>query len=501
MRPRSSLLAASLGACALLALPVVGCGDDPTAPPREGATRLFVDTDLPTPEIASRLRIDLYRADGTWFDSREVDTSVASTFPASFDLAAPSSGAVAITVRLRVFPQGATRAYRGERFVPYAQVFAPPPAPQEETPRLLDGDVDRTPETEPLPSLTVDRLVTLRAEAGKQASVTVVLHGACVGVMADLATGASCVQDARTLEPLADPSDPTGPSHTDDLREPCDGVDPGPDRVCVPGGVFVLGDRRAPFIDDEDGFFLDMRTERVVRLPRFLVDRAEITVARYRAARKAGFKTSQYQPKDNPEELSEDPLSSTSCTYTLASREREGHPLNCLPWGAFRELCAYLGGDLPTEAQWEYVASSAGSSVERPYPWGDAEPSCDRAVYARAAAIQPDNCDLHPALPSGEVAKGDVTPLGVHDLGGSLSEFVIDGPSEYDGEAWIAQPFGEPLVPNAVKATDKTTDDDRYILRGGSWASPANVTRTTFRLRGSAASPFYGARCVYPVDR
>ena len=90
----------------------------------------------------------------------------------------------------------------------------------------------------------------------------------------------------------------------------------------------------------------------------------------------------------------------------------------------------------------------------------------------------------------------------VATTGASTAYEVVNGfDVNADGEAWIAQPFGEPLVPNAVKATDKTTDDDRYILRGGSWASPANVTRTTFRLRGSAASPFYGARCVYPVDR
>lgn len=505
MRPRPSCLATIAFALAGLSATTTmgGCGDSATETSREGSTRLFVDTDLPTPEIASRLRIDLYRADGTWFETREVDTAVASAFPASFDLAAPPGGSAEIRVRLRVFPQGANRAYRGERYVPYANVFAPPPPPTaDEGPRLVGaGGEDRTPETEPLPSLTVDRIVSLRAESGKQSAVTVVLRGACAGVMANLATAESCVDGSRALQPLAPASDAPGPSHTDDLREPCDDVSAGPDKICVPGGVFVLGDRGAPFIDDEDGFFLDMRTERIVRLRRFLIDRGEVTVARYRQALKNGLKTSHYQPRDNPDELSEDPVSSTSCTYTKAAGDREAHPLNCLPWGTFRELCAHEGGDLPTEAQWELAASLAGAERERRYPWGDPEPTCDRAVYARAAAIQPDNCDLHPALPVALNAPGDVTPLGIRDLAGGLSEFVIDGPADYAGEAWVAQPFEDPSVPNAKRPDEETGNDDRYIVRGGSWASPANTLRTTFRTQGPAATPFYGARCVYRLDR
>lgn len=496
---RSSTLAKALVPLVAFLPLLVACGSDEV--PKEGTTRLFIDTDLPTPEVASRLRIDLYREDGTWFDSREVDTAVASAFPASFDLAAPAEGAATIRVRLRVFPAGAVRAYRGERFVPYDQVFAPPPEPDEETPRLFVSGEDRTPETEPLPALAVDRLVTLRADAGKQSVATVVLHGACAGTMANLTTGESCVATARAREALAGATDVTGPSHTNDLREACDGVETGPDRVCVPGGVFVLGDRQAPFVEDSDGFFLDMRTERLVRVPRFLIDRGEITVGRYRALDQQGFRTTRYSPKDNPGALGDDPTKATACTYTETVGDREDHPLNCLPWGSFRQLCRYEGGDLPSEAQWEYVASLAGGPNERSYPWGDREPTCSQAVYARVSALGPEYCALEPALPRARVAEGDTTPLGVRDLGGGLSEFVADGPEAFDGDAWLEQPFTDPRVPNPVDADAAIDDKQRYGLRGGSWISPANALRTTFRLTGSATSPFYGARCVYPAPR
>jgi formylglycine-generating enzyme len=485
---------------AALAPSLPGCsGDEDT----EGSTRLFIDTDLPTPEVASRLRIDLYRADGTWFDSRELDTATAGAFPASFDLAAPASGSTEIRVRLRVFPAGATRGYRGERFAEYDDVFAAPPAPvADESPRLLDANgADRTPETEPLPSLTVDRLVTLRADAGKKANVGVVLHGACAGTMAHLTDGTSCVATARERGPISAPSDALGPTHSNDLREPCPEPATGgedADAICVPGGVFVLGDRLAPFIDDEDGFFLDMRTERLVQVRRFWMDRGEITVGRYRAAEAAGFKTTRYSPKDNPGPLSEDPTSATSCTYTDSEGDREGHPLNCLPWGSFQQYCAYAGGSLPTEAQWEYAATLAGGTAERRYPWGDEDPTCDRAIYARVGAVADAYCPGEPALAPAFAAEGDQTPLGLRDLAGGMAEFVLDGPADYTDPAWIAQPFVDPQVPNEVAPEDAIADDQRYGLRGGSWASPANILRSALRVRATATSPFYGARCVYP---
>ena len=479
---------------ALVALLVLGCGEDAA---REGATRLFIDTDLPTPEVASRLRIDLYRTDGTWFDSRDVDTATPTAFPVSFDLAAPRDGATEIRVRLRVYPAGAVRAYRGERFAEYESVFGAPPEPTDELPRLVSGGVDRTPETEPLPALTVDRIVTLRAEPARQTNVSVVLHGACAGVMADLVTFSSCAAAPKSRAPLAAPGDVPGPTRSHDLRETCAGFDPGAGRTCVPGGVFVLGDRTAQLVEDDEGFFLDMRIERLVRVRRFVIDTQEITVGRYRALAAAGFRPSRYSPRDHDGALGDDPLLPTACTYSEEKGDREDHPLNCLPWGSFRQLCRHAGGDLPTEAQWEYVASLAGGERERRYPWGDDEPSCDRAVYGRVGSVQADDCGQS-SLPDVTTPRGDATPLGVRDLGGSLSEFILDGPAAYDGATWLAQPFDGPRADQPVSEKAAVTDKERFLVRGGSWVSPANTLRTTFRSQGPAASTFYGARCVYP---
>lgn len=469
----------------------------------EGRTRLVIDTDLPTPEVASRLRVDLFREDGTWFASRELDTSRPGAFPASFDVAAPASGEARVRVRLRLFPDAYTRSYRGERFADWPAVLGEPAAGEVEAgPRLLVDGQDQTPAQEPSPSVTVDRLVDVVARAGERREVGAVLRGVCAGTMADLAGGTTCVATERQREAVSEPTDAVSTlSQTDSQREPCDGVDPGDGRVCVPGGVFVLGDRSQAYLPDPDGFLLDSRTERVVRVRRFVMDREEVSVGRYRALVAAGLKTSHYQPRENDGPLSDDPTAATSCTFTNKASDRENHPLNCLPWVTFREVCQRDGGELPTEAQWEYAAALAGSSTRRRYAWGDDTPTCDRAVYARVGSKEEKYCPASPALVALDdpANDGDRTPLGLHAMAGSLGEFVLDRTAAYTGSPWAEASFDHPALEPPMGPSAKVGDDDRFVLRGGSWVSPSNILNVSSRASVSAASPFYGARCVYPA--
>ncbi len=85
-----------------------------------GELVLQVDTDLLVPELASRMRVDTYSLDGAWFDSRDVFLGNPDEWPASFSLVHPTDkgGPSEALVRIRVFPDGATRSYRGEKNAP-----------------------------------------------------------------------------------------------------------------------------------------------------------------------------------------------------------------------------------------------------------------------------------------------------------------------------------------------------------------------------------------------
>jgi formylglycine-generating enzyme required for sulfatase activity/tRNA A-37 threonylcarbamoyl transferase component Bud32 len=138
------------------------------------------------------------------------------------------------------------------------------------------------------------------------------------------------------------------------------------------------------------------------------------------------------------------------------------------------EYAKLMGGDLPTEAQWEYAARSGGQA-DRPFIWkvgpaprrGETRANLDR-IGAPALGT----------LPVGSMPE-DRTDQGVRDLAGNVREWCQDpGP---DGGA------------------DGTTPT--YAVRGGSWSSRAALGTATGRdvLVGSETLPDLGFRIAIPV--
>lgn len=482
-------LASTLSAC------------DRTLPPL-GEALVVVDTDLPVPSVVSRLRVDVYE-DGIWKESRDLARPDPRDWPASFSVVAEDDGRVhEVVLRVRAYQEGATRTYRGERFAEGADVFrreAPSPAPGE-APRLLREGADVTPKDEPLPNLAVDRTTVLRLEKGVRFRTELLLSGDCAGTMSSgtLPTAATtCVQGARV-------STASAPGEIDEVLEtpntsavgtwgasPCASNASTRERVCVPGGAFVLGSRDADLVPAERP-----SPERVVRVSRFSVDRHEVTVARFRAARARGIALEAG--------VTEGPLTSDAvkaCPYSASPRDREGYAMACVSFEAARDFCRAEGGRLPTESEWEWMAAAA-SGTKNLYPTGNEEPSCDDVVFGRIPlGGAPGVCGALSKLPVavfGENGQGlqdrDVTSLGIVGLTGGVAEWTSDDYATFDADAWFDAGRTDPRITVTKKSAPK-------VVRGASWAAPVLYLKAAVRQSVAPSTSFggLGLRCVYPA--
>ncbi|MDP9151127.1 MAG: formylglycine-generating enzyme family protein [Myxococcota bacterium] len=141
-------------------------------------------------------------------------------------------------------------------------------------------------------------------------------------------------------------------------------------------------------------------------------------------------------------------------------------------------FCASKGGRLPTEDEWIVAAGLAGASSPRRYPWGDTGAVCRRAAWG----LQQGPCAIGASGPDtvGAHAPGD-SPLGIHDLGGNVAEWVAP-----------TQPG-----PGAVAPTQP---GPRAIAKGGSWQSSlASDMRIWARLElpSESRDTRVGVRCAY----
>lgn len=141
--------------------------------------------------------------------------------------------------------------------------------------------------------------------------------------------------------------------------------------------------------------------------------------------------------------------------------EAADHPIVHVSWWEADAWCRWAGRRLPTEAEWEFAATTDADGHKRWwYPWGDrdAEPS-EAALNGRPAWTVP--VGAHPA--------GD-GPWGHRQLIGNVWE-------------WASSSF-EPyphFEPDAYRDNSEPWFGSRKVLRGGSWATQARYVRSTFR--------------------
>jgi formylglycine-generating enzyme required for sulfatase activity len=161
----------------------------------------------------------------------------------------------------------------------------------------------------------------------------------------------------------------------------------------------------------------------------------------------------------------------------------EQKPINCVSWYVAFAFCAWDGGFLPTEAEWEFAAAGGGDN--RLYPWtGAAAPDPGRASYDCGFDRDP-VCNFTD-IPLVRATTG-VGRYGHYELAGSLREWVLDS---YD-----ATFYGQGECANCAQLLD---DSVPRVTRGGGWLSPPDELRAAARnaQAGEEGDEDNGIRCA-----
>jgi formylglycine-generating enzyme required for sulfatase activity len=228
--------------------------------------------------------------------------------------------------------------------------------------------------------------------------------------------------------------------------------------VSIPGGSFSMG--AASTEEDESPVH-------TVTLSSFRIDVAEVSSAMYDTCVEKG--------KCTPAHYSDGACymwTSTGIHRVIVPREYRsgGYPVVCVTWSQAQQYCAFKGGRLPTEAEWEYAAVAGTKNV---FAWGNQKP--DRSRCAQSSNSKPDLCKSHPA-----------NAWGLYDMTGNVWEWTGDYyTKDYYSVSEPKNPRGSPV--------------GRFrVIRGGGWYSTVEKLRVRNRqwFAPEVGEVSVGFRCV-----
>jgi serine/threonine-protein kinase len=234
----------------------------------------------------------------------------------------------------------------------------------------------------------------------------------------------------------------------------------GMEMVYVPEGMSQMG--------DDDSWFNDQHPEQEIYLDAFWIDKYEVTNRQYSICVQEGKCT--------------EPLETTSFTREAyyGVEEFDNFPVVYVNWYQASEYCQWVGGSLPTEAQWE---KAARGTTGRTYPWGEEEPTCDLANFK----FEDKEC-IGDTTSVGSYPKG-ASPYGALDMAGNVMEWGADW---YITSYYSVMPQENPAGP---------VQGEYKVIRGSSLRHEVLGIPSSNRLN---ALPLFswseiGFRCVYPV--
>lgn len=188
---------------------------------------------------------------------------------------------------------------------------------------------------------------------------------------------------------------------------------------------------------------------KIVRMSPFRIRKTEVTVGEYRQVMK-----------------------DSTTKFTFADSLMPAHNVN---WDKARKFCLAVGGDLPTESQWEFAARAG---TNEGYIWRNRNGALpfEYAVY-RADAPK-------------RVASAKPNAWGLYDVSGNVAEWTLDSYSWFSFYVESENPTGSFF-------------GDSRVFKGGSWKSRSD-DELDLTDRDDEDPRYWsnalGFRCVFPLE-
>ncbi|WP_423816368.1 SUMF1/EgtB/PvdO family nonheme iron enzyme [Salinibacter grassmerensis] len=230
-------------------------------------------------------------------------------------------------------------------------------------------------------------------------------------------------------------------------------------------GSFVMGSDRGS---------ADTRpSHRVEITSPFRMSAHEVTVRQFRMFVEAtGYETDAERLGGAWSADNRDSLRTPGLTWRNPGFEQaDDHPVVNVSWNDAQAFAKWIGGRLPTEAEWEYAARAGTTSPKLPGEWQET------AWYSENA-----NGRTHP------VAQKESNEWGLYDVQGNVWEWVQDW---YSPNYYQKSSKKDPRGPESGQLR---------VCRGGSWHNDTCWLPTRNRASPTYRANNIGFRVVLPLD-
>ncbi len=314
----------------------------------------------------------------------------------------------------------------------------------------------------PAPTATAFDPTPTSAELGSAATITATPAATSVPkATATLEPTATATLELTATAPgTADPPTTATPSPTDTPVQPLSPLPAatktnpldGAAYVYVPAGAFKMGSGEGDTLAREDE-----KPQESVDVDGFWMMRTEVTNGQYRRCVEAG-----------------------ACTAPNNARWNEpayaDHPITGVTWQQANDYAVWVGGRLPTEAEWEKACRGTAGSF---YPWGDGAPTENLANFFP---------NTGGTMPVGSYSPQGDSPYGAADMAGNVWEWTSSRPEPY--------PYA------AGDGREDPGKEGKRVLRGGAWYLGADYVRCGSRFSFGENYGYYdfGFRVVMADD-